>query len=102
MSRTHAHHGTNGPDHGSATDDLKEKAGKVGQDLRDVAGAVRDVAGEQYENVRQRASDYVQQGRERVMEWEEGIEGYVKDNPVRALLIAGGVGLLVGLLWRRR
>jgi ElaB/YqjD/DUF883 family membrane-anchored ribosome-binding protein len=102
MSRTHTHHASNGPGHGSATDDLKDKAGKVGQDLKDVAGAVRDVAGEQYENVRQRAADYVEQGRERVMEWEEGIEGYIKDNPIRSLLIAGGVGLLVGLIWRRK
>ncbi len=39
MSRTHSHthHASNGPGHGSATDDLKDKAGKVGQDLKDVA-----------------------------------------------------------------
>jgi ElaB/YqjD/DUF883 family membrane-anchored ribosome-binding protein len=98
MSR--AHHEANGPH--TATDDLKEKASRVGKDLRDTVGAVRDVAGEQYENVRQRAADYVQQGRERVEEWEEGLEGYIKDNPMRALLIAAGAGLLLGLLWRRR
>ena len=98
MSRAQAE--ANGPH--SATDDLKEKAGRVGKDLRDTVGAVRDVASEQYENVRQRAADYVQQGRERVEEWEEGLEGYIKDNPIRALMIAAGAGLLLGLLWRRR
>ena len=100
MSRAHTHAEANGPH--SATDDLKDKASKVGRDLRDTVGAVRDVAAEQYENVRDRAADYVKQGRERVEEWEEGLEGYVKDNPVRSLLIAAGAGLLLGLLWRRR
>jgi|ERR1700683_5262526 ElaB/YqjD/DUF883 family membrane-anchored ribosome-binding protein len=100
MSRSHAHAEANGPH--SATDDLKEKATQVGRDLRDTVGAVRDVASEQYENVKQRASDYVKHGRERVEEWEEGLEGYIKDNPMRSLLIAAGAGLLLGLLWRRR
>ena|ERR1700728_1857012 len=99
MSRTHSHHESNS---NSATDDLKDKAARVGKDVRDTVGAVRDVAAEQYENVRQRASDYVSQGREKVEEWEEGLEGYIKENPLRALMIAAGAGLLFGLLWRRR
>ena len=33
---------------------------------------------------------------------EAGVEDYIKEQPIKALLIAAGVGLLVGLFWRRR
>jgi ElaB/YqjD/DUF883 family membrane-anchored ribosome-binding protein len=35
------------------------------------------------------------------MEYQENLEGYVREQPVKAILIAAGVGLLVGMLWRR-
>ena len=34
-------------------------------------------------------------------EWEEGIESYVREKPLQAVLIAAGVGLLLGALWKR-
>jgi ElaB/YqjD/DUF883 family membrane-anchored ribosome-binding protein len=33
---------------------------------------------------------------------EEGVEGYIKEKPDQCPLIAAGIGLLVGLMWRRR
>ena len=96
-------HETNTPSHSSsATEELKEKAVQVGKDVLEMGGAVRDVAHEQYENLRDRASDYVKQGREKVGKWEDGLESYIQDNPIRSLLLAAGAGLLLGLLWRRR
>jgi ElaB/YqjD/DUF883 family membrane-anchored ribosome-binding protein len=100
MSRTHE---TNTPSHaGSATDELKEKAVQVGKDVLEMGGAVRDVAHEQFDHMRDRASGYVKQGREKIGEWEDGLESYIQDKPIRSLLLAAGAGLLLGLLWRRR
>jgi ElaB/YqjD/DUF883 family membrane-anchored ribosome-binding protein len=85
----------------SATGQVREKAGEVAQNIRDMGSGVRDAAREQYDQLRGQASDYYEQGRARAQEWEQGLETYVQDKPLQALAIAAGVGLLVGLLWRR-
>jgi ElaB/YqjD/DUF883 family membrane-anchored ribosome-binding protein len=48
------------------------------------------------------ASEYYQQGREQVLALEQTIEAQIRDKPIQSLLIAGGVGLLIGFLCRRR
>jgi ElaB/YqjD/DUF883 family membrane-anchored ribosome-binding protein len=80
---------------------IRETASQVGQNLRDMGGQVRDAAKEQYDHLRQQATDYYEQGRNMAHEWENQLENYVQEQPVKALMIAAGVGLLVGLLWRR-
>jgi ElaB/YqjD/DUF883 family membrane-anchored ribosome-binding protein len=93
-------HTRNGPEH--AAEDLKSKVSDVGDSLREVGSHVRNAAQEQYENVRDRAAGYVEAGREKAREMEEGVESYVQENPIHAILIAAGIGMLIGLLWRRR
>ncbi len=96
-------HETNTPSHaGSATEELKDTAVQVGRDVLELGGAVRDVAHEKLDNLRDHAADVVKHGREKAGEWEKGLETYIKTNPIRSLLMAGGAGLLIGLLWRRR
>lgn len=83
------------------TGQLKDTAQQVQENLRDLGGQVRDAATEQYQNLRQTASDYYEQGRQRAQEWEQGLEQYVQEKPIQSLLIAAGVGMLLGILWRR-
>jgi ElaB/YqjD/DUF883 family membrane-anchored ribosome-binding protein len=85
----------------SGTGDLRQAAAQVGENLRDIGGQVRDSATQQYEQLRDQASDYYQQGRQRAMEMEESLEQYVQEKPIQALLIAAGVGMFLGLLWKR-
>jgi ElaB/YqjD/DUF883 family membrane-anchored ribosome-binding protein len=92
----------NGGGESNPVDDLKSRAAQVGDTLRDVGSHVRDAAREQFGNVRDRASEYVDAGRTKVREMEEGVESYVQENPIHAVLMAAGIGLLIGLLWRRR
>jgi ElaB/YqjD/DUF883 family membrane-anchored ribosome-binding protein len=80
---------------------VTDTASQVGQNLRDLGGQVRDVATQKYEQLRDSASEYYQQGRERAQEWEQNIEEYVREKPLQAVLIAAGVGVLLGLLWKR-
>jgi ElaB/YqjD/DUF883 family membrane-anchored ribosome-binding protein len=79
-------------------------AGTVGQ-LRDqashVAGQVRDAAAEHYGNLRDTAQDYYEQGRQKAQEWQHGLEDYVHQKPMKALLIAAGVGALLGIIWKK-
>ena len=71
------------------------------QSLRDMGSQVRDQAGEKYNQLREQAADYYQQGRQRAEEWEQGLEQYVQEKPIQSLLIAAGVGMLLGILWKR-
>ncbi|HEY8665466.1 MAG TPA: hypothetical protein VIL86_02315 [Tepidisphaeraceae bacterium] len=80
---------------------IGDKAAEVGQGVREMGAQVRDAAREKYEDLRNQASDYYEQGRQRAQEWEEGVENYVQQQPVKALLIAAGVGFLLGAIWKR-
>lgn len=80
---------------------MTEQAQQVGQNLRDLGGQVRDAAREKYDQLSDQAQDYYQQGRQKAQEWEEGLESYIQEKPLQSVLIAAGVGVLLGLLWKR-
>lgn len=45
-------------------------------------------------------AEYYEQGRECVLEWQQQLEHQGREQPLRSLLIAAGIGLLIGLLKR--
>ena len=80
---------------------LVEKASNVGQNLRDMGQHARDVATDKYEQLRDQAQDYYEQGRDKAVEWEQSLEHFVHEKPLQAMLMAAGVGVVLGLLWKR-
>ena len=48
------------------------------------------------------ASDYYQQGLQKAQSLEKSIEKTIRENPLQSMAVAAGVGLLLGMLWRRR
>jgi ElaB/YqjD/DUF883 family membrane-anchored ribosome-binding protein len=79
---------------GSAAAQLRDKASEV-------VSNVKDAATEQYENLRDTAEDYYERGREKAQEWQQSLEEYVHDQPIKALMIAAGVGMLLGIIWKK-
>ena len=47
---------------------------------------------------RTRAEGLVTRGKDKVQVWEDDVEGYVRDRPLKALAIAAGIGAGLGLL----
>jgi ElaB/YqjD/DUF883 family membrane-anchored ribosome-binding protein len=84
-----------------AAGNLKESAAKVRENIRNIGSQVRDQATQQYDQRREQAGEYYEQGRQRAMEMEQNLEQYVQEKPIQALLMAAGVGLLLGILWKR-
>ncbi len=102
------------------TEDLKNKASEVKQNLQDMGSQARVVANEQMQSLKQTAgqcmeqgreqleslkstaADYIEQGRYRALEAERSIESQIRSQPMRAVLIAAGVGLVAGILLSRR
>ncbi|HEX5244164.1 MAG TPA: hypothetical protein VFW23_12950, partial [Tepidisphaeraceae bacterium] len=66
-----------------------------------LGGQVRDQAREKYEQLSNQAQEYYDHGREMAQQWEQSIESYVQEKPIQSLLIAAGVGMLLGILWKR-
>jgi ElaB/YqjD/DUF883 family membrane-anchored ribosome-binding protein len=86
---------------GNAGAQIREKASEIGQSVREIGSQVKGMAHEQVGHLRDRAQDYYQQGREKADEWRHDLESYVREQPMKSLLMAAGVGLLLGFLWRR-
>lgn len=87
---------------GKATERLRDQTSTVAEDLRELGRLTKDAAKEKLGEARQVASDYYEQGRERVGELEQQVEGYVRQRPMTAILIAAGAGALLGFLLSRR
>src|SRR5439155_1511881 len=83
------------------TGGIGETASQVQENLREMGGQIRDQATQAYSELRDQAADYYEQGRQRAQEWEQSLEEYVQQKPIQSLLIAAGVGMLLGMLWRR-
>jgi ElaB/YqjD/DUF883 family membrane-anchored ribosome-binding protein len=63
---------------------------------------VRDAAQEKIEQVSDRASQYCDQGQEKVHGVACACEQFLRQKPLTSVLVAAGVGLLLGRFWLRR
>jgi ElaB/YqjD/DUF883 family membrane-anchored ribosome-binding protein len=88
-------------DEANVGDAVQDKAQKATQNLRDLGNQVRDAATDKYNQFSEQAKDYYSQGKDAAQEFEQSLESYVQEKPIQALLIAAGVGLLLGVLWKR-
>lgn len=68
---------------------------------QDVGSEVRQKAKELTAEGKAVATEYYEQGRERVLAWQEQLESQVREKPLQSLLMAAGIGLLFGLFKRR-
>ena len=54
------------------------------------------------QNLAQQAQVSYEQGRRSVYELERSIETYARQKPLKAVALAAGVGLVLGVLWSSR
>ena len=84
---------------------LKDSAAQKAQKLRDFAGEkaaqFADVAGEKASQFKDVAGEHWGETRVKAREIQADLEEYVRQHPSKSLLVAAGVGFLVGLIVRR-
>ena len=89
----------------SAAGNLKEAASERAEDLRQAAGQkaeeLRSAAQDKAQELRGAAESAWSGARSKAKSWHSEGEAYVRDNPTRAVLIALGFGLLLGLLLQK-
>ena len=88
-----------------AAGNLKEAAGAKAEDLRRAAGQkadeLRSAAQDKAQELRGTAESAWSEATSKAKSWHSEGEAYVRDNPTKAVLIALGFGLLLGLLLRK-
>jgi ElaB/YqjD/DUF883 family membrane-anchored ribosome-binding protein len=69
--------------------------------IRDTGRDISQKAQELTTQGKDMAAEYYEQGREQVRAWQQQIEHQVREKPLQSLLLAAGIGLLIGLFKRR-
>ena len=81
-----------------------DKPQTLGAQMQHVGTQVKETmqdAGAQVKETMQVAGTQVyEQGRESLQDLNRTIEAQIRERPLQALLVAGGIGALLGLLWR--
>ena len=86
----------------TASDRLGKKARKVKKDLEQMGRTAKDIAEDQLEQVGEIASEYYEQGQDKVHGVACACEQFIRERPLSSVLMAGGVGWLLGRVWKRR
>lgn len=85
-----------------ARDRLRKQAREVTNDLQQMGEIARDAAQEKLEQLRENASEYYEQGQDKVHQVAGTLEQFVRERPFKSIMIAAGVGLVFGRFWMRR
>jgi ElaB/YqjD/DUF883 family membrane-anchored ribosome-binding protein len=78
---------------------VKETVQAAGAQVRET---VQEMGTQAKETMQAAGTQVYEQGRESLQDVHQTIEGQIRTRPLQALLVAGGMGVLLGVLWRRR
>ncbi len=82
-------------------DAVVEKVGEVRDRASHALEAGRDKAQAYYEQGKDAASDYMHQGVDKAKQFEHSVEQYIREKPIQSVLIAAGIGVVLGALLKR-
>jgi ElaB/YqjD/DUF883 family membrane-anchored ribosome-binding protein len=80
---------------------FREKLSTLEKDLRELTRISRALASDTMGVIKENAGEYYHEGLERAKNLEKTVETRIKQHPLQSLLIAIGLGFLVGMLLRR-
>ena len=85
--------------------EVQERAQEIGTQVRDWAqekgSQIKEGAQEAMQQVGASASQLADLSQTTMEELEESLEDRIRNKPLQSVLIAAGVGMLLGLLWKR-
>jgi ElaB/YqjD/DUF883 family membrane-anchored ribosome-binding protein len=81
---------------------LREQSKKVLRDVRDLGAIAVENVGRTVNHMKDQGRGVLKKGRERATGVHDGFTNYVAEHPTKSLLIALGIGTLLGIIVRRR
>ena len=85
----------------TASDRIRDKLVETGESLADVGHLAKTAVRDKFVDLKSAAVEGLQTGKNRLIDMEHGFEERVRERPVKYLLIAAGVGALLGMWFRR-
>lgn len=73
----------------------------IGSHARNAVNELQEEARSIGQKAQQRANDLGESARERAYELRHQVEDRITHNPLKSVLIAVGLGVVLGFLWRR-
>ena len=86
----------------NTTDQLGKQANEVTEDLRKMGRTVSDAAQAKFEQVSEKAAEYGAQAQDKVHGIACQCEQFVRERPLQSVLMAAGIGWLLGRFWKNR
>lgn len=83
------------------SENMGTAGGSAAESMRMSYSHARDAANKVIGQVRDRASTYMQTGRDKAGDVTDQVGTFVREQPIKSVLIAAGAGLLIGFLLRR-
>ena len=80
---------------------LRDKVSETRENLADMGHLAKEAVQDKFEELKDRAAAKYGEGKEKGQELEESFARRVRAAPMKSVLIAAGVGLALGFLWRR-
>lgn len=80
----------------------QEVGAQVKETAQEIVAQVKAAAQEMGAQVQDTMTEYYAQGRESLRDVSQTLEGQIRAQPLQALMVAGGIGILLALLTRRR
>ena len=81
---------------------LRDKLSETGQNILEIGHLARRAANTKLHELRDAAASQVGKGKEKLSSLEERLESGIQSKPIKGVLIAAAVGLVMGLMLRRR
>lgn len=81
--------------------ELRDKGNKAKQDIKQEIGRVSDELRGGFSNVKEDVRDLAMTAGRAAREQLDPVEEYVREYPVRSLLMAVGAGMILGMIFRR-
>ena len=84
-----------------SSDTLRDKLSETRHNIAEMGTLAKEAVQEKYQRVKERASEKYEEGKEKLHEFEENLTRKVRNAPMQSVLIAAGVGLVLGFICRR-
>lgn len=74
----------------------------VAEDIHELGDMTKEMVKKKVEQLRAEACDCANERREKVRGVEHSIEEYIREQPLKSVLLAAGLGMVFGRFWMRR
>lgn len=82
--------------------DLREQVRVLGEDLKELGRLTKTVLGQKVDAGKTAANEAIDRGRDKAVEYRDRVADLAREQPIKSILIAAGVGAVLGLILGRR